>query len=35
MAGEFMARNGIVTPSKKERAAAEPVAEVSVLPTSG
>jgi len=35
MAGEFMARNGIVTPSKKERAAAEPVAKVSVLPTSG
>jgi len=35
MAGEFMARNGIVTPSKKERAAAESVAEVSVLPTSG
>ena len=35
MAGEFMARNGIVTPPKKERAAAEPVAEVSVLPTSG
>lgn len=35
MAGEFMARNGIVTPSRKERAVAEPVAKVSVLPTSG
>ena len=34
MAGEFMARNGIETPQKKERVAAEPVAEVSVLPTS-
>jgi len=38
MAGEFMARNGIVTPPKKERATdetAEPVAEVNVLPASG
>jgi chromosome partitioning protein len=35
MAGEFMARNGIETPQKKERAAAESVTEVSVLPTSG
>src|ERR1035437_9014143 len=34
MAGEFMARNGIETQQKKERVAAEPVAEVSVLPTS-
>jgi len=35
MAGEFMARNGIVSPPKKEGAAAEPVIEVSVLPASG
>jgi chromosome partitioning protein len=34
MAGEFMARNGIESPQKKERDATEPVAEVSVLPTS-
>jgi chromosome partitioning protein len=34
MAGEFMARNGIESPLKKERAATEPVAEVSVLPSS-
>jgi len=35
MAGEFMARNGMETPPKKEGAAAEPVAEVNVLPASG
>ena len=35
MAGEFMARNGIETPPKKESATAEPVAEVNVLPASG
>jgi chromosome partitioning protein len=35
MAGEFMARNGIESPPKKEGATDEPVAEVNVLPASG
>jgi chromosome partitioning protein len=34
MAGEFMARNGIETPPRKERKAVVPVAEVRVLPSS-
>jgi chromosome partitioning protein len=34
MAGEFMARNRIETQQKKDSVAAEPVAEVNVLPTS-
>ena len=34
MAGEFLARNGIETPPRKERIAAEPQDEVSVLPSS-
>jgi chromosome partitioning protein len=34
MAGEFLARNGIETPPRKDRIATEPVAEVSILPSS-
>jgi chromosome partitioning protein len=34
MAGEFLARNGIETPQKKEGLAAQPESEVSILPSS-